>query len=112
MRGMDRLVQLRRGGFRPDLVALYVPGQGGSRAYEGTLLAKAGEHPSTTDLRALKGLTVCVMGRPFGGFEEAEGWARAAVMAGAQTVGLAFPAQPGAGLDGPVWFHVNGETLA
>ena len=89
MRGLSRLIDLRRSGVRPDgLVALWMPGTGARYAYEGTVIAEAKDCPTSTDMRAFVGLMALVIGAGGHGFSEAEAWARSLVRAGAKTVGL------------------------
>lgn len=113
MRGMDRLVQLRRDGLRPELLRVWAPSQRGSYAYEGDVLLEPHDHPATADLRVVHDLTVMVVGRGYGGFAEAEIWARAVCAAGARNVALAFKVPPEEGdIDGPAWIRINGEDIA
>lgn len=112
MRGMDRLAQLRRSGVRPAMLFLLMAGRSSGLVLEGEVIRESGDGPLSTDLRALVGLDVVVMGVPFGGFDDAEAWARAACRAGARNVALMFPTLEGNPDDGPVWIRVNGEDLA
>lgn len=112
MRGMDRLIELRRSGVRPPILFLLMRGMSCGAVHEGEIVREAADSPTKTDLRALYGLTVVVLGVPFGGFDEAEAWARAACRAEAASVALMFPTLEAAPDDGPVWIRVNGEQLA
>lgn len=114
MRGLDRLAEIRRQRMQPSgSVLLYPVGQRRPRQpYEGTLLCDAGDTPALQDLRPLVGLDVIVIGQT-GRFDEAEAWARAAIRANANSVGIAIAVPPEQGhIDGPVWIRVNRETIA
>lgn len=112
MRGLDRLIALRRRRLKPPMLFLLMRGMSCGTVHEGEIVREASDSPTKTDLRALFGLTVVVMGVPFGGFDEAEAWARAACKAGAASVALMFPTIEAHPDDGPVWIRVNGEQLA
>lgn len=85
MRGMDALIALRRRGLRPDQVFIE-PANGKadlSKPAANWLSADPGERPAAADLRALLGLTVCVIGQDL---IEVFAWADAAAKAGARDV--------------------------
>ena len=114
MLGMDRLIEIRRSGGKPELLMLSMAAQYDGLVMEGQVVVEQDDGPASVDLRPLYGLSVIVVGVPFGGFQEAERWARAACRVGARNVGLVFPTLPGQATadDGPVWIRVNGEDLA
>lgn len=111
MRGLERLQTVRRGGLRPQVVHLDMPGMGLSTGspMEGQILVEQGDTPSSVDLRALRGLCVIAMGIT-GDMERIEQWAWAAIDAGAKDVGVAVFNHDGS-TEGPVWVCRNGETL-
>lgn len=113
MRGLDRLIELRRSGMRPAVLTVWVPSIAGRHAFEGAVICEESDRPRQCDLRALKGLTVLVMGQRDDGFDEAMSWVWAATAAGADSVGVAFPIPrgEGGGLDGPVWVRANGADV-
>ena len=106
MRGLQRLIEIRRSGRKPPVLLLSMAGMSCGTVHEGELIREESDSPTSSDLRALHRLTVIVMGVPFGGFDQAEQWARAACKAGASDVALNF------GTDGPVWIRRNGEDIA
>lgn len=112
MLGLDRLKAMRRGGLKPQVVHLDMPGMGLSTGLpmEGQVLVEEGDRPSTTDLRALSGLCVIAMGLS-GDFARIERWARVAIRDGAKDVGVAVFNKDGS-TEGPVWICRNGEVLA
>ena len=112
MRGMDRLIEVRRRGLKPPVLLLSMAGMSSGIVHEGEIVREDSDSPTKTDLRALVGLTVVVIGRPFGGFDQAEGWARAACRAGAANVALEFPTPEAHPDDGPIWIRRNGEDIA
>lgn len=114
MRGLDRLLEIRRQGLRPEgFVSLWAAGTGQRYAFEGTVLCDDVDHPGMTDLRPFYGLDVHVVARGCGGFSEGEAWARALMAAGANTVLLsaAVPGEQGY-IDGPAWLRWNGKDLS
>lgn len=81
MRGLDRIVSMRRQGFKPAYVAITdtppLPGVLDDVQYEPT------DVPELSDLRALIGLFVVVQGSDSAAVDR---WAEAAMKAGAATV--------------------------
>lgn len=114
MRGLDRLLTIRRQGLRPEgFVALWAHGTGQRQAFEGHVLCEEADSPATADLRPFFGLDVHVIARGNGGFDEGEAWARAVMAVGAKTVLLSAAVPPEQGyLDGPAWLRWNGKDLA
>lgn len=111
MRGLDNIAALRRAGLKPDgFVTFWTADAGARHGYAGRVIAEKKDRPAESDLRALVGLPVIVVGRGLGGFNEAEAWGRALARAGAASVGLSFAVGPE--IDGPAWIRWNGEDLA
>jgi hypothetical protein len=90
MRGVDRLIELRRSGTRPAWVSLDAPGRAYScgQAAEGQILIEEADRPASADLRVLVGLMVFVHGD---NLEGAMPWLKAVLRAGANTVLLCVP---------------------
>jgi len=89
MRGLQWLVDLRRRGYRPVGVAIdTTPRQ---FTPQGVLDVEAGDVAGLTDLRALLGLRVHVMGDDE---KRVDDWARAACAAGAELVVAYVGEQP------------------
>lgn len=112
MRGIERLVQLRSSGLKPQVVHLDMPGMGLSSGsvMEGQVLVEEGDSLTSPELQILRGLCVIAMGLS-GDIKRTEEWARTAIRFGAKDVGIAVLCKDGS-TDGPVWICRNGEVLA
>jgi hypothetical protein len=107
MRGLDRLIEIRRGGMKPaGLVRLVTDPE--SLVYDGWVVCDEGDKPAAADLRAFKGLSVSVVGKDF---DAVDAWARAVADAGALNVAVIVANGIPSRSDWAFLKH-NGEMLA
>lgn len=114
MRGLDRLIDIRRQGLRPDgIVTFWAFGSGQRYPFEGTVLCEQHDQPELADLRPFVGLTVHVIAGGFSRFDEGEAWARALMKARADSVLLSVAVPPDEGyIAGPACLRWKGDDIA
>lgn len=107
MRGLDRLLRLRRDGLRPQDPVKFDTDPT-SREYAGWIVVDEGDKPAETDLRAMLGLDVIVSATAFA---TADKWAMAICKAGASSVAV-YVVNDYEVTQGPAFLKFKGEMLA
>lgn len=107
MRGLDRLIAIRRSGMKPAGL-VKVATDSDCYAYEGWVVCDSADTPEKVDLRPFVGLSVLVSGATF---DTVDAWARAIASAGAKNVAVLVAGDFPTMNDAAILKH-NGEMLA